>query len=172
METFILWANREKTLEETKNLQNICSVAILICCRESSRTVSLQEDQISSFILKYSFLKDRHCVRHTYVYMLDTPLSLRVSSNKYCSESCQGCQSRANTKRFFQLYCSLETAAFENVLLKLAWEIILIIKESCNKGNGRFYKNCTKMQMYKKHLWLLIAIMSYVYYYFLKFILM
>lgn len=46
MENFIVWANGEKTLEETENLQNICSVAILTLCGESSRIVSLQKVQV------------------------------------------------------------------------------------------------------------------------------
>lgn len=42
---------KKKTSEETENLQNICSVAILTLCKESSRIVSFQKDQVlTSFI--------------------------------------------------------------------------------------------------------------------------
>lgn len=65
----------KKTLEETENLQNICSVAILTLCGESSKIVSLQKDQVlTSFIFEYYFLKGRLCVRHIHAYMLDNPL--------------------------------------------------------------------------------------------------
>lgn len=64
-----------KTLEETENLQNICSVVILTFYRESSRIVSLQKDLVlTSFTLEYSFLQGRHRVRYIHICMLDIPL--------------------------------------------------------------------------------------------------
>lgn len=171
MENFIVWTNgKKKPLKQTENLQNIGSVAVLTFCGESSRIVSLQKVQVLlSFHFWQSFLKGRPCVRHIHVYMLDIQLQFWVRSNKYFSGSFEGCQNTANTKRSLQLFSSLEAVASENVLLKMAWQIILVTKGSCTTENGRFYPSWTKALMYKQHLWLLIAGVSYVHYFWVYF---
>lgn len=79
-------------------------------------------------------------------YMLGTPRhGLESVATSIAQKALKAAKAEPTQRDILQLYSSLEAAASENVLLKMASEIIILIKGSCTKGNGRFYKSRTKM---------------------------
>lgn len=134
------------TVEWEETLQNICSVDFFLST-ENHPEFSPSRRIRCSYL---SFLNNLPLRAGTVsdIFMSVcwiSHYSLETAETRIAQKTLKAAKAEPTQRDILQLYANPEAAAFENVLLKMAWEIILVIKGSCTKGNGRFYKGWTKM---------------------------
>lgn len=147
MGNFLIWRNGEKSTWGKRKLAEHLWCSYLDSLGRLIQNSLLAKGSCAHIVhFWYSFCEGRRCIRHIHgLYAGYPPAFWESVATNIAQKALKAAKAEPTQRDILQLYSSLEAAASENVLLKTANKIMLLIKGSCTKGNGRFYKSRTKM---------------------------
>lgn len=147
MGNFIIWRNGEKSTWGERKLAEHLWCSYLDSLRRLIQNSLLAKGSCAHILHFWIFFPWGQVLYQTYSWSICwvPPAFWESVATNIAQKALKAAKAEPAQRDILQLYSSLEAAASENVLLKMASKTILLIKGSCTKGNRRFYKSWTKM---------------------------